>query len=154
NRAGYTNTSGNNNIFLGRGAIASSPTISNSFWLPTYLGLSGGNAIYVTPAGQVRDTTIGSIGSGHTICTPSSGATIALVNHQINIINPGGGSLATLTVNVPSTANNNDIITIKFDVAITTLTVGSGISSAALPVSPTAGTTAILTYDSSTSTWY
>lgn len=88
----------------------------------------------------------------HTIFTPSTGGTVALVSGQYNIINPAG-TLAALTVNLPSTPTNNDAVYIKYTQAITTVTYGNGTVVDGL-TTPTAGGLVVLTYDSGTTSWY
>jgi hypothetical protein len=88
----------------------------------------------------------------HTIFTPTTGGTITLINNQYNIVNPSG-TLSTLTVTLPSSPANNDVVIIKYTKAITTVTYSGGTVSDGI-TSPTAGGEMILTYDSGTSTWY
>jgi hypothetical protein len=88
----------------------------------------------------------------HTIFTPTTGNTIALNNNQENIINPAG-TLSTLTMTLPSTPANNDIIYLTFTQAITTITYSGG-TVAGGRTSAAIGNQWHLTYDSGTSTWY
>lgn len=88
----------------------------------------------------------------HTIFTPTTGGTITIINKQYNIVNPAGALLA-LTVNLPASPNDNDVVIIKFTKAVTTVTYSGGTISDSL-ISPVAGGVSILTYDSGTSTWY
>lgn len=88
----------------------------------------------------------------HTIFTPATGNTITIVNKQYNIVNPAGALLA-LTVNLPASPNDKDVVIIKFTKAVTTVTYSGGTISDSL-ISPVAGGVSILTYDSGTSTWY
>jgi|GEM_PF-2360836 len=88
----------------------------------------------------------------HTIFTPSGGGTVSLVNHQYNIINPSG-SLSALTVNLPSSPANNDVVIIKYIHSITTVTYSGGTVAGGIS-SPADGGMVILTYDSGTATWY
>lgn len=88
----------------------------------------------------------------HTIFTPTTGGTISLVNNQYNIINPTG-SLVTLTVNLPSSPANNDVVYIKYTQAITTVTYANGTVVDGI-TAPTAGGLTVLTYDSATTSWY
>ena len=88
----------------------------------------------------------------HNIFTPTVGQTVALINNQYNIINPAG-TLASLTVNLPSTPTNNDVVYIKYTQAITLVTYGNGTVSDAL-TTPSIGSLVTLVYDSGTTTWY
>lgn len=88
----------------------------------------------------------------HTIFTPATGGTVALVNNQYNIINPTG-ALLTLTVNLPSSPANNDCVYIKFTQNVTTVTYGNGTVVDGI-TAPTAGGLTVLTYDSGTTSWY
>jgi GDSL-like Lipase/Acylhydrolase family len=88
----------------------------------------------------------------HTIFTPSTGGTVALVNNQYNIINPSG-SLATLTVNLPSSPANNDVVYIKYTQAVTAVTYGNGTVVDGI-TTPSIGGLVVLTYDATTTSWY
>lgn len=88
----------------------------------------------------------------HTIFIPTTGGTVSLVNGQYNIINPAGALLA-LTVNLPSSPANNDVVYIKFTQNVTTVTYGNGTVVDGI-TAPTAGGLTILTYDSGTTSWY
>lgn len=88
----------------------------------------------------------------HTIFTPTTGGTVSLINNQYNIINPAG-ALLTLTVNLPSSPVNNDVVYIKFTQNVTTVTYGNGTVVDGI-TAPTAGGLTVLTYDSGTTSWY
>ncbi len=88
----------------------------------------------------------------HTIFVPTTGQTIALINNQYNIVNPAG-SLLALTVNLPSSPLNNDVVYLKFTQAVTTVTYANGTVVGGI-VGPVAGTLVVLTYDSATTSWY
>lgn len=88
----------------------------------------------------------------HSIFAPNSGDTVNLVNNQYNILNPSG-TLATLTVAVPSFPSNNDVVYIKFTNAITALSFSNGTVVGALTAAP-AGGLIVLTFDGATSSWY
>lgn len=88
----------------------------------------------------------------HTIFTPTTGGTVNLINNQYNIINPAGALLA-LTVNLPSSPANNDVVYIKYTQTISTVTYGNGTVVDGI-TAPTAGGVTILTYDSGTTSWY
>jgi hypothetical protein len=88
----------------------------------------------------------------HTIFTPTTGGTVALINNQYNIINPSG-ALVALTVNLPSSPKNNDVVYIKYTQAVTTVTYGNGTVVDGI-TSPIAGGLVTLTYDATSSSWY
>lgn len=88
----------------------------------------------------------------HGIFTPSTGQTVTLVKIQRNIVNPIG-TIAALTIVLPSSPSNNDEVQVKFTQAVTAITYSGGTvvggSSGAA-----AGYLLTLTYDSSTTSWY
>lgn len=131
----YLSTSPVNSITINPGDIA------------TVFSTGGGNwAASISPL-------IGSlIQYQHTIFTPTTGGTVSLVNNQYNIINPAG-ALVALTVNLPSSPANNDVVYIKFTQTISTVTYGNGTVVDGI-TAPTAGGLTILTFDSGTSSWY
>lgn len=88
----------------------------------------------------------------HTIFTPSSGGSVSLVDHQYNIIN-SSGALAALTVSLPSSPSNNDVVIIKYIHAVSSISyLGGTVANA--PGSSADGGMVALTYDSGTTTWY
>lgn len=88
----------------------------------------------------------------HTIFTPTTGSTITSINNQVNVVNPSGALLA-LTITLPSSPSNNDVVEFKFTKAITTVSYSGGTVAAPL-TSPIAGSFLKWVYDSGTSTWY
>lgn len=88
----------------------------------------------------------------HTIFTPTTGGTITLVKNQYNIVNPVGALLA-LTVNLPSSPSNNDVVYIKFTQNVTTVTYANGTVVDGI-TTPTAGGLTVLVYDTGTTSWY
>lgn len=88
----------------------------------------------------------------HSIFVPTTGGTVNLINNQYNIINPAGALLA-LTVNLPSSPANNDVVYIKFTQTISTVTYGNGTVVDGI-TAPTAGGLTVLTFDSGTTSWY
>lgn len=105
---------------------------------------SSTTATWQTPAGVSNYS--------HTIFTPTTGQTITLTNNQYNIINPAGALLA-LTVNLPSSPTNNDVVYIKFTQTVTTVTYANGTVVDGI-TGPAAGGLVVLTYDSGTTSWY
>jgi hypothetical protein len=87
----------------------------------------------------------------HTIFTPSSGGTVTAVNNQENIINPTG-TLSTLTIALPSSPLNNDVMyfTATQTLSAITYTGGTVVGHA----SATASQQWHLTYDIGTTSWY
>ena len=88
----------------------------------------------------------------HTIFTPSSGGSVSLIDHQYNIINPSG-FLSALTVNLPASPANNDVVIIKYIHAVTSLTYSGGTVAGGMG-SAADGSIVALTYDSGTAAWY
>lgn len=105
-----------------------------------------------TVISQIAGNNSSQLRYGHTIFTPSTGGTVALVDNQYNIINPSGTLLA-LTVNLPSSPVNNDVVYVKFTQAVGTVTYSNGTVLGGL-VSPIIGSVVVFTYDQTTSTWY
>lgn len=127
----------------------SNVTINN----PYALKINSGNTLLggdLTVTGNVNLSSLN--GYPHTIFTPTTGGTVNTVVKQYNIINPAGALLA-LTVNLPSTPSNNDIVYIKFTQAVTTVTYANGTVQDGI-ASPIAGGLVMLVYDSGTTTWY
>lgn len=110
----------------------------------THLVVSGGLPAWVAQTGVSNYT--------HTIFTPTTGQTITLINNQYNIVNPAGALLA-LTVNLPSSPANNDVVYIKFTQNVTTVTYANGTVVDGI-TAPTAGGLTVLTYDSGNTSWY
>ncbi len=88
----------------------------------------------------------------HSIFAPTTGGTVNLVVNQYNIINPAGALLA-LTVNLPSSPSNNDVVHIKYTQAITTVTYANGTVVDGI-TGPAAGGLVVLVYDAGTTSWY
>ena len=88
----------------------------------------------------------------HTIFTPTTGQTISVINNQYNIVNPAG-ALVALTINLPSSPSNNDVVYIKFTQTISTVTYANGTVVDGI-TAPVAGGLVVLTYDSGTTSWY
>jgi hypothetical protein len=88
----------------------------------------------------------------HYITTPTNGQTVNLTGNSYNIINPAG-TIAGVTVNLPSQPNNNDACYIKFTQIITTVTYANGSVQDSLGTSAV-GSLLVLVYDTGTSKWY
>lgn len=109
-----------------------------------HLVVSGGLPSWASQAGVANYT--------HNISAPTTGGTVSLTNNQYNIINPAGALLA-LTINLPSTPANNDVVYIKFTQNITTVTYANGTVVDGI-TAPTAGGLIVLNYDIGTASWY
>lgn len=109
---------------------------------------------FLTDTNLVRNTIAwkGEIAYNHTIFTPTTGGTVNTINNNYNIINPAGALLA-VTVNLPSSPSNNDVVYVKFTKAVTTVTYSNGTVVDGI-TSPIAGGLVVLTYDQGTSSWY
>lgn len=94
----------------------------------------------------------GKIKYQHTIFTPTTGGTVSLNNNQYNIINPAGTLLA-VTLNLPSSPQNNDVVYIKFTQTVSTVTYANGTVVDGI-TAPSAGGLVVLTYDAGTTSWY
>lgn len=117
--------------------------------------VSGGTGISITNgSGSLQINNIGGslIKYQHQIFTPTTGGTVNLTNGFYNIINPTGALLA-LTVNLPSSPANNDVVYIKFTQNVTTVTYGNGTVVDGI-TAPTAGGLTVLTYDQTNNSWY
>lgn len=123
-------------------------TVSGNMW---YNGI---NLYFVdgSSTGVARDLLAGVSNYTHTISTPATGGTVNLVVNKYNIVNPSG-TIATLTVNLPSSPHDNDVVYIKYTQSVTTVTYGNGTVADGI-TSPVAGGMVTLVYDSGTSTWY
>jgi hypothetical protein len=84
------------------------------------------------------------------IFTPTTGQTVNLVNGSYNVINPAGALLA-LTLNLPSSPADNDVVEIKSIQGVTTITYTGGTVAAPITTS-VIGTYIKLVY--SGGTWY
>lgn len=159
------------NSFLGRIIYVDNGTTNNTFnWILAGSGTGSaitdaeGNTISTLKFGtsytfisytqgwRVLSQATNNIKYDHTIFTPTTGGTVALINNQYNIINPAGALLA-LTVNLPSSPANNDVVYIKFTQNVTTVTYGNGTVVDGI-TAPTAGGLTVLTYDAGTTSWY
>lgn len=136
----------------GTQTFAGAKTFNTSPIVPT--ASLGTNNATVASTGYVDGslTAYAAIKFNHTIFTPTTGGTVSLVNQQYNIINPAGALLA-LTVNLPSSPINNDVVFIKFTQNVTTVTYANGTVVDGI-TAPTAGGLTVLTYDAGTASWY
>ena len=86
----------------------------------------------------------------YTVSTPATGGTVTAVNGQINIINPSG-SLAAVTIAMPSSPNDKDQITFRFKQAVSAITYSGG--TVVGPASATQYQDITLTYILSLTSW-
>lgn len=87
----------------------------------------------------------------HTIFTPSTGNTIVAVNNQQNIINPTG-TIAALTITLPTVPINGDVIWFMSKQNITVITyTGSTVLGHASAIADIPWS---ITYDVTTTSWY
>lgn len=122
---------------------------SRTFTLPNNSG-----ALPLSVNGNTADASTGdiSVKIAHVIFIPTTGATINSLNNQTNIIAPTG-ALVALTINVPSSPADGDVIYLKFTKAVTTVTYANGTVVGGI-ISPVLGSYFSLTYDIATTTWY
>jgi hypothetical protein len=84
--------------------------------------------------------------------TPATGATVTLVNNHENIINPSG-ALAALTLALPSSPADGDVVNLTITQAVTTISYSGGTVVGGL-TSATTGAQYHLTYRTASTTWY
>lgn len=93
-----------------------------------------------------------SVQNAYTVTAPTTGNTVNLVNNFHNIVAPTGALLA-LTLSLPSSPADGDMVWIKFTQNITTVTYTNG--TVADPITaPTAGGLIVLMYYASQNSWY
>lgn len=126
------------------------------------IGANGGR--YFTIAGIDQSVTVQAAGisfyailstnsaKGHTIFTPATGNTITVINNQENIIKPTG-TIATLTIALPASPNNNDVVNFTATQIVSAITYSGGTVIGGL-TSTVVGSQWHLTYDAGTTTWY
>jgi len=127
------------------GVDLTSPASGQMWW-------NGTNFYFGDAGGIKRDLLNGVHNYVHSIFTPTTGGTVNLINNNYNIINPAG-ALVALTVNLPSSPSNNDVVYIKYTQTISTVTYANGTVVDGI-TAPTAGGMVVLTYDSGTTSWY
>jgi len=127
------------------GVDLTSPASGQMWW-------NGTNFYFGDAGGIKRDLLNGVHNYVHSIFTPTTGGTVSLINNNYNIINPAG-ALVALTVNLPSSPSNNDVVYIKYTQTISTVTYANGTVVDGI-TAPTAGGMVVLTYDSGTTSWY
>lgn len=139
-------TTANQAVNFDAGVDPTTPTVGGAWF--------NGTNFYLVDGGTIkRDLLNGIHNYVHSVFTPTTGGTVNLINNQYNIINPAT-PLTTLTINLPSSPQNNDCIYIKFDsnspgaVTYANGTFNGGISA------PVVGGIVIAVFDSATSAWY
>lgn len=122
------------------------------------LGVLKGGTFYVLQAFNGVWFVAAEYGSGvalkekHTIFAPTTGNTITTINNQNNIVNPSG-TIAALTIALPSSPNPNDVVKLTFTQAVTVITYSGG-TVVGLPTTAAIGSQWTLNWDAGTSTWY
>ena len=110
------------------------------------------NILYDNIGNVVLNWAKGVITNTHNITTPATADTVNLVVNQRNLINPNG-LLASLTINLPATPNNDDTVIIKFCNTVTALTVTGGTVGYNITTA-NIGEMITLCYDSNRAIWY
>lgn len=116
------------------------------------VGTKTTDSILVRHGGKISSIPGGAIGYQHEIFTPTTGGTVSLINNAYNIINPTGALLA-LTVNLPSSPADGDVVYIKYTQNITTVIYGNGTVVDGI-TAPTAGGLTVLLFNAGDSKWY
>lgn len=131
---------------------------SSNYWNQLFVNrqgyISGGYEFVVhnTTSNEIQVANVAVATNNHSIFTPTTGSTVNLINNGTSIINPAGALLA-LTVNLPSSPVNNDVVEIKFTQSVTTVTYANGTVVDGI-TSPVGGGYVKLQYDSGTTSWY
>jgi hypothetical protein len=87
----------------------------------------------------------------HVIFTPTTGSTVTTVIYNEEIINPAG-TIAALTIALPTIVANNDKVYFKYTQAVTAITYSGG--TVIGHGSATQDQQFYLTYDLTTNSWY
>lgn len=104
-------------------------------------------------SGLTSSTTRNDTGYGY--FQPTTGQTVTLSNTAYNSIIDPAGTLANLTVNLPSTPTDGMMVTFRFSQIITALVVsGNGHSILGNPTTAALGATLTAIYKVSNTTWY
>lgn len=157
--AGYTNTTGTNNTFIGYQAIGSSATVINA----TALGNGASAASNTVRLGNSSITTVG-IGAGaYTVpiqdaAPTGTGPTVASNGSQIIALTPGT-IVGTLTITAPNSPVNGQLWEVTTGAAIASLTINAGTGSATFATPVTAAALTVATpvryiYDALDNEWY
>lgn len=105
------------------------------------------NGIAPTVAGNVVLT-----GKPMTKFTPVTTGTITLIDNGYNVVNPAG-TIAALTVTMPASPADRDVVEIKYTQAVTTITYAGG-TVVTGETGATVGQYTRFQYDLATTTWY
>ena len=131
-----------------------SNAVSVTFFTPTYAldvkGRANADSVSATVY-SINGFAFSSPGQ-HTVFTPATTNTITAIVNNSNLINPSG-TIAGLTINLPSTPNNGDVIWFKFTQVVTAITWANG-TLAGVATTAAANQTMIFVYHSATSKWY
>lgn len=115
---------------------------------------NGTNLYFVDVGINKRDILNGVHNYVHTIFAPSTGGSVTLINNQYNIVNPATG-IATLTITMPASPVNNDVVYVKYTQSVAAVTyAGNGNTVVGGLVAPIIGSVITFTFDSASGTWY
>lgn len=130
------------------------------------VAVSGRKTIAVSLLSRMVKTTIsqrglqgatGPAGTGissyaHTVFIPLGSDSVTLIKNRYSIINPAG-NIGSLTLNMPTSPLDGDVVYVKFTKNVTSLAYSGGTVSTG-PFLVTARTLLVFVYDSGTATWY
>jgi hypothetical protein len=89
----------------------------------------------------------------HSITFMTNGGTENLIDNNYNIFDVAGHTpIVATTINIPNGIKNNDVIELKFNAAVTTITLGTG-TVVNFPTSATAGAYYKFVWDSTNADW-
>lgn len=88
-----------------------------------------------------------------TYSATTNGATVTLAEAAYNIINPAG-TIAGATLTLPTVTADGAYVEIKFTRIVSTITWAGGTVANSVPTVSAAGTTLLLVYRATDSTWY
>lgn len=125
-------------------------TSNVTFTLPTIDATVSGQVIQSNASGVLSFAANGKL--SHTIFTPVTTDNITMIKNQYNIINPAG-TIAALTVTLPSSPADGDFIEMKYTQIVTTITYAGGTVGDAVTTTAV-GTFIKLVFNSGDSKWY
>lgn len=95
------------------------------------------------------------VDTGYAYATPATGGTVTLGNTTHHTLIDPAGTLATLTINMPASPIDGQIVDVRISQVVTALTVsGNGNSVKGNPTSAAVGSTFTAIYKISNTTWY
>lgn len=149
-------------VVWGDGAVTPNQDTGVNQWVQTF---TGGYKWYIDTIGPLLPlqidtsgnvvTSLGQADISYTILTPSTGDTITLnTSNKTTILNPAG-TLATLTINMPTSPRKGQLQTVSTSQTITALTVsGNGNSIVGQPTTLVASHDFTMIFDDNAATWY